>query len=182
MDIHSFRLQHRRWWRRFIVLLVGLAAVGLGALIWMIWKSLTGQPIEHLRELGIATVGGLAALLFFLYKQHHDETTLFVDLFRDFNARFDALNDPLNRIAEKLEAHPERPLRAAERQVLFDYFNLCAEEHLFASAGYIDPAVWTAWRRGMRHFASVPAIRALWTEELTSGSYYGFTLSLVDRD
>jgi hypothetical protein len=159
-----------------------LAVLSALAVCSIIWTTITGHPVEHVRELAVAAVGGVAALLFFLYKQHHDETTLFVDLFRDFNNRFDALNDPLNRIAENLEAEPGRPLRATEKQVLFDYFNLCAEEHLFASAGYIDPAVWLAWRRGMRYFANVPAIRALWADELASGSYYGFTLDIVDRD
>jgi hypothetical protein len=64
-----------------------------------------------------------------------------------------------------------------DRQVLMDYFNLCAEEYLYFNAGYIDTSVWKSWMRGMKAYAAVPAIRGLWEKELQSGSYYGFSLS-----
>jgi hypothetical protein len=56
---------------------------------------------------------------------------------------------------------------------LFDYFNLCGEEYLFYSQGYVYPEVWKAWFNGMEFFRPNPRIRQLWNEELKTGSYYG---------
>lgn len=67
-------------------------------------------------------------------------------------------------------------LSFSDRQVLFDYFNLCAEEYLYHKSGFIDSDVWTSWIHGMRVFAAAPRIRSLWEAELNAGSYYGFTL------
>jgi hypothetical protein len=72
-------------------------------------------------------------------------------------------------------------LAADDKQLLYDYFNLCAEEYLYFKSGYVDAEVWQSWLRGMKLFASNPEIRRLWQEELESGSYYGFTLALIDE-
>ncbi len=71
-------------------------------------------------------------------------------------------------------------MTAEDTQVLYDYFNLSAEEYLYFKSGYIDGEVWAAWLRGMKYFATRPAIRRVWAEELQSGSYYGFTLAIID--
>ena len=102
-----------------------------------------------------------------------------MDLFRQFNERYDKLNDKLNAIATQ---SPETMLTLEQKQVLFDYFNLCGEEWLYFKAGYIDPAVWEAWREGMRFFLRAPDIRRLWTAELDGGSYYGFSIGLIEQD
>jgi hypothetical protein len=175
----GFKLRRRRTlpWA-----LGALAVLSLLALVGVVLAGRYGSEFSHVREFAIAAVGGTAALLYFLYKQHLDETRLFLDLFRDFNARFDKLNDRLNAIVGGLQAEPGASLTDADRQTLFDYFNLCAEEFLFAEAGCLDPEVWKSWRRGMRVFAAPAAIRSLWEGELASGSYYGFSLQVVDRD
>ncbi len=46
---------------------------------------------------------------------------------------------------------------AGDEKILYDYFNLCAEEFLFQEADYIDEKVWQSWLRGMAHFAEDPA-------------------------
>jgi len=38
------------------------------------------------------------------------------------------------------------------RELLFSYFNLCAEEYFFHKAGYVDQDVWKSWYRGMSVF------------------------------
>lgn len=128
-------------------------------------------------ELSLSVVGGVAALFHFLYSQHNSHTDRFVALFRDFNARFDHLNNRLNRIAT---APVSEVLGADDLQTLYDYFNLCAEEYLFYDTGYIDEAVWKAWLRGMAYFAGKSDIRRVWESELKQDSYYGFNLGLVD--
>jgi len=126
-------------------------------------------------QLLLGVVTAIAALFYFLYKQHVDETRLFKELFTEFNHRYDRLNNRLNEI---IRGDPTVKLKDKERAVVFDYFNLCAEEHFFHDAHYIDEAVWNAWRHGMAFFFDNPRVRDLWNEDCESAdqraSYYDF--------
>lgn len=64
--------------------------------------------------------------------------------------------------------------------LLYDYFNLCAEEYFYYKSGYIDIDVWQSWVEGMKYYASNPEIRRIWLSELQSGSYYGFPPNLLN--
>lgn len=136
-------------------------------------------------ELVVPVTGLLAGLGYFLYAQHLQETRLFVDVFRQFNERYDHLNKDMNRIRESGTIQPavetEKMLPAQDKQILFDYFNLCAEEYLYFKSGYIDKQVWHSWCCGMAFFAESKEVRRLWEAELKSQSYYGFSLSLLDN-
>lgn len=127
----------------------------------------------------LPTVAAAAGFAYFLYSQHLAETRLFTELFRQFTAKYDALNERLNEIASR---DATSMLSLADKQLLFDYFNLCAEEYLYYKTGFIDAEVWTSWRRGMAEFAKARHIRSLWGAELAAGSYYGFTLQLLDSN
>ncbi len=157
------RRQSYQWWFAGTA-----AAAGLGFYL---------LPVEkQTPELLISLLGSIAAFFHFLYAQHSSNTERFVALFKDFNARYDAINDDLNRIREL----PGTALmEAKDKQRLYDYFNLCAEEFLYFKGGYIDAEVWASWLRGMAYFASSDTIRTIWSRELEQGSYYGFKLSLL---
>jgi hypothetical protein len=118
----------------------------------------------------LTAVGGITA---FLYSKHNHETELFLDLFRDFNSRYDNLNEKLNEIYNRPK---DEELKPTDHGLLYDYFNLCAEEQMFARAGCIDSSVWRAWQNGMRYFAQDPEIRDFWQRELQQDSYYGFRI------
>jgi hypothetical protein len=92
-------------------------------------------------------------------------------LFTDFNIRYDALNDELNAI---LFGPSDGSLSPHEREHLFKYFNLCAEEYFFYEVGYIDRHVWESWYRGMGVFFKHSRIQALWEQDCKADSYYGF--------
>ena len=124
-------------------------------------------------------LGSIATLFHFLYTQHNLNTDRFIKLFNEFNARFDDLNDDLNRI--RLLPVDVLLIDTKDQQYLYDYFNLCAEEYLYFKSGYIDKEVWIYWCLGMGYFASNEAIRFVWTRELKQGSYYGFTLEPIDH-
>ena len=126
----------------------------------------------------LSITGAVAAFVHFLYSQHNHNTEWFISLFRDFNARYDRLNDKLNALLLRDGA---LLLTTEDKQLLYDYFNLCAEEYLYFKSGYVDTEVWYSWLRGMKYFASNPEVRRLWKEELESDSYYGFTLALIDE-
>jgi len=155
----ALRLHNKRWYP--CIFLIGSTAVVAGL------HPATGNRPELL----LSCIGALAGFTHFLYRQHLDETKLFKELFVEFNARYDKMNDGLNKI---LYGPTKGDLSESERDFLFSYFNLCSEEHLFYRAGYIDQNVWISWCKGMDMFLKHPRIIALWESERESGSYYGF--------
>lgn len=138
-------------------------------------------PQKEALNLYLPVTVGIAGFTHFLYMQHHQNTQLFVNLFKEFNERYDRLNEQLNAIVE----NNSEELTVQDRKVLFDYFNLCAEEYLFYKSGYIDKDVWRSWLAGMEYFARKAAVRKLWKSETSESetkenSYYGFSLNLFD--
>ena len=105
----------------------------------------------------------------FVQKQKLEELRLFKELFTEFNARYDKLQDALR-------SQTDCRLSTDERRVVFEYFNLCAEEYFFYRLGYIKPAAWVAWQNGMRTYLANPRIRQLWAEDSASDSFYGLRM------
>lgn len=165
---HIFSLGKRSQYP--VIFLIAAAALLTGVLLVV--------PPPKQTDFFLPAVAGAAGFAYFLYTQHLQETRLFADLFRQFNERYDKLNDRLNRIAIQGNV---AILNVDEKQVLFDYFNLCGEEYLYFKTGFIDSEVWRSWGNGMRFFASVPHIRDLWISELEGDSYYGFTLECIAK-
>ncbi|MDP1653750.1 MAG: hypothetical protein Q8L56_13615 [Rhodocyclaceae bacterium] len=163
-----FSLRQRNY---FPWLFVGLAVAANAAAFLLL-------PAKLSPEFFLSITGAVAALVHFLYSQHNHNTERFVSLFRDFNTKYDKLNNRLNALLLK---DGGLLLTTEDKQLLYDYFNLCAEEYLYFKSGYIDTEVWTSWLNGMKHFASNAEVRRLWREELKSGSYYGFSLVLLDE-
>lgn len=129
-------------------------------------------------EVYFAAVAAVAGFVHFLYAEHNHTTDRFIALFAEFNRRYDCMNGSLNKLYEDLS--PDKTLLSVkEKSLLYDYFNLCAEEYLYYKAGYIDEDVWKAWLSGMKFFADNPVICDLWVKELGSDSYYGFKLDIV---
>lgn len=121
----------------------------------------------------IATVVGvLLSISYFLQKQKLEETRLFRELFKECNARYDALNDRLAEISEMGDAE----LSGDDRQTVVDYLNLCGEEYLYFKLGYIEPSVWQAWSNGMKAVVASPPIERVWRIEKKTGSYYDLPL------
>ena len=83
----ALRLQNRRWFP-----FIFLGSVLLFAAIWFRFLA------EHRPEPLLSGIVALAGFGHFLYRHHLDETKLFKELFVEFNARYDILNDGLNKI------------------------------------------------------------------------------------
>ncbi len=125
-----------------------------------------------------ALVSGVAAtavsITFFTQQQKISEVRLFKELFTEFNHRYDKMNGDL----EDLEAIHEE-LGSEHRKIIVDYFNMCAEEYLFRSRGYIPDEVWRSWCQGMLDYISVEPFRSIWNEEVAKGCYYGLSTEVV---
>jgi hypothetical protein len=126
----------------------------------------------------ISVLGVTVGFTTFLFTQQLQETRLFTELFKEFNGRYNHMSAQLSKIAETSETG----IHGDDRQVLMNYFNLCAEEYLYYSNGYIDAAAWRAWSIGMKFYADISDIRRIWEQEIAGGSYYGFTLRELDRN
>lgn len=119
----------------------------------------------------LTSIGVLLGLFHFIQKQKLDEMRLCHELFKDFNARYNELNDELMIITkEGLIKNPD-----ADCSIIIDYFNLCGEEYFYYSRGYIDPVVWKAWRKGMMEYLENPEIKRIWNNEKHKESYYGLS-------
>lgn len=120
-----------------------------------------------------AAIAGALGFCYFVQQQKLAETALFHELFKDFNARYDKLN---GRLAELL---PERELSLEQRNIIVDYFNLCAEEYLFYQQGYIPRTVWRSWCRGMAWYLKRHPFKDVWNDEFQTESFYGLSLEII---
>jgi hypothetical protein len=149
-------------------------AFSLGCLAVLVLARSFALKIEFTYML-LAAVGGTTA---FLYAQHTRDIQLFRELFHEFNERYSTLDGALNEILNRPEG---QLLNTKDKELLISYFNLCAEEYMYAAVGYIDSRVWDAWHGGMCYFDKDPEIHEFWKDELQQASYYGFTLSPIPR-
>jgi hypothetical protein len=121
--------------------------------------------VDTQRTLALTALGTVLSLAYFFQKQKLDETKLFKELFVEFNTRYEKLSGALDRL---------------DPDAIKKYFDLCAEEYLFYSRGYIHPDAWRAWLNGMRFVFSQEKVKTLWDEEkarildAAGSSYYGF--------
>lgn len=152
-------IQRHYWW------------ISIAGFVGLLVLFLTGRYSDQ--TLLIAAITALLSFAFFIQKQKLEELKLFTDLFRDFNKRYERLNDKLNALT-KLPADHE--LTDVETNQLFDYFNLCAEEYFYFKRGLIPIEVWKSWINGMKEYYKKHTIRELWDKELKQGSYYGFSI------
>jgi hypothetical protein len=161
-----------KYWMYDNYLWIVAALLIAGIVIHMIASVLGRASIEIL----ISWTGIVVAFFYFIHKQGLEEVRLFNELFKECNARYDGLNEQLNRIVSE-----NKELSVDEKNLLYDYFNLCGEEYIYYRRGYIYPEVWTAWCNGMKYFMKNGYIKKLWEEEERLGSYYGLTLAEIER-
>lgn len=128
--------------------------------------------IPKLIENRLEILGVVLGLYYFLHQQKLAEAQFFQVNFKDFNERYDKLNDFLLHAVEKDQ------LSEVNRDKFIDYFNLCAEEYLLYEKGYIPNNVWASWVQGMSYYWSFKCVKELWLQEKVE-SYYGFSFERI---
>ncbi len=129
---------------------------------------------DNLRAISTLIVSAIVALIAYCfqkanYKLAHEKMEN--ELFRDFNGRYDFLNDSLSKLAEitsieQLTSTPSLIKNKTMHNVVIDYFNLCAEQYYWKEKGRISNEIWKAWHKGMKYYYnSYPVIKELWDEE-----------------
>ena len=163
VDVKHWVLRHYLWVALILLLSTVATVVLLRPTDWK-WLPIMGIPFTFLIT---------------VQKQKTEELSLFKQLFTEFNHRYDGLNAKLNAIPNE---PMEKEIEGDERNLLFDYFNLCGEEYLFYEQGYIYPQVWKAWYNGMKIFRRNPRVKNFWDKELKNDSYYGLSFSDLLED
>jgi hypothetical protein len=144
--------------------------ISLAILVAFAFYLLRGPHDDYHITWTLCVTAGVIAFIFFGQKQQIEEMRLFAQMFREFNARYEKLNDELNAI---YQGDSEEPLTHSEHECLNAYFNLCGEEYLCFKLGYIDPGVWKSWQNGITHYLKNDRICTKWLQEAETGSYYG---------
>ena len=151
-----------------------LFIMGALSILWFIISPKTTADLNLL----LVGFGGLISFFYFVLKQQSEELELFTRLFREFNGRYDKLNEDLNRIKADTS---EDEFSKKDENLLYDYFNLCSEEYLYYKRGFIYPEVWKAWCNGIDYFLENKRIGNLWDEEeKNAASYYGLTRKEIE--
>ncbi|MCP4179613.1 MAG: hypothetical protein GY756_17785 [bacterium] len=121
-----------------------------------------------------AALGIIATFYFGVSKTQMENDKFFKKLFRDFNLRYTELNESLYHITGSSKSIEK--LTFKEKDKIYDYFNLCAEEYYWYKKNRINKTVWQSWKNGMNFWYSKPIIKEMWEKELANSnskaSYY----------
>ncbi len=110
---------------------------------------------------------GLGATIFYSQTSTNRENDkIFKELFTEFNARYDALNNKLGEIVSKIQVDGSNNILLEDKMIIIDYFNLCAEEYFWYKKGRIDEKIWKSWNAGMNYWHRYKIIQELWGEEI----------------
>lgn len=154
----------KNYWR--IAFFGAVLGIGLVAIFT------TGQKASLIGSIIAAALG----FCYFAQQQKLAEISLFKELFIEFNRRYDTLNERLRLIATSGEPPDE-----AAVQAIICYFNLCGEEYLFFTEGYIHPEAWRSWCAGMLWYFEREPFISVWNQENATNSYYGLSLDVIRR-
>ncbi len=136
----------------------------------------------------IGVFGGLLTYRFNKNSKQHFEQTekiekdrLMKELFTEFNLRYDKINNPLNKIAnksfKKWQNYDDKK-QSKYYGVIIDFFNICAEEYYWFKEGRLDKKIWNAWHKGMNDiFNKGEIIQMLWEEECQNEGFKSYYIS-----
>jgi hypothetical protein len=108
------------------------------------------------------------------------------ELFTEFNKRYDNLNGDLNYICSIskdffLEFNMAEDTQRLEG-IIYDFFNLCAEEHYWNRKKRIPKRVWRSWEKGMNDiYNKSEVIRHYWDEECKNEGYLSYYIDRKDE-
>ena len=126
-------------------------AFGLVSLIFVLCGAVPGLRTWSFLY---PALGSVLGLFYFVFKQHLEEIRLFKELFTEFNARYDAMNE---RLYLECAASLDKPLGKEQIAFLYDYFNLCGEEYLYYRKGFIYPEGVVRVAEGHADFSPIPS-------------------------
>lgn len=144
------------------------------AIILVIVAFSTYLCYKYDEKLLLGALGVIVTFYFGITKTQMENDRLFKELFRDFNLRYSELNECLYNITDSDKTIES--LSFKEKDKIYDYFNLCAEEYYWFKKNRINKNVWYSWKEGMKYWYSKPLIKEMWMNEVSDSnakaSYY----------
>lgn len=143
-------------------------------------KTETLEIVKAFTPAFLGLVGLAITLIFSIANKILNNQKMEKELFKEFNERYNSLNEDLRSIASETKFEDLITLvsKTVEGKtldlVLIDYFNLCAEEYYWKKRKRIGSEIWNAWHEGMIYYYKFPAVKELWRRECETGwrSYY----------
>ncbi|MCB0741155.1 MAG: hypothetical protein KDB92_08935 [Chitinophagaceae bacterium] len=153
-------------YRQILIIIIFILLIA-GAIYYYLRKNIDGNLL-------FGSIGSLITIFFGYIKFQIENDTMFNQLFTDFNNRYtNKQNDLLN----SLRNDDEYKFKTGEKNLIYDYFNLCAEEFLWFKKGRIPKRVWFAWENGIRENLKIPIINEMFKAEILTKegrtSFYG---------
>jgi len=109
------------------------------------------------------------------------EEKLEKELFKEFNERYDNLNEDLIEARDNYMYADKKDKLLLSKSII-DYFNLCAEEYYWREKGRISDKIWFSWRTGMIfNYKSSTLIQELWDVECENEGYKSYYLTNKDE-
>lgn len=142
---------------------------------------ITAYAYNHIKiEVFIGLLGVIASLYFGILKYKMENDKMFQELFTSFNERY---NDDFNNLMNSLKKKPNKVLKkTGDKNLIIDYFNLCAEEFLWYRKNRIPKEVWDAWKAGIIENLEIKQVLEVYISETKSKrgkkSYYGLVEEL----
>lgn len=92
------------------------------------------------------------------------------ELFKEFNERYDSLNDGLMMLSEEMNIQELKSTKLEVSgkslyNIVIDYFNLCAEQYYWKKKNRISNEIWLAWNKGMMQYYKIQVVKDLWEME-----------------
>lgn len=133
----------------FFLLIIFAIGIAIGIVILFIKDLLPcGKEFETIIGVIILYIG----LAVNLINIKATDDKFFKDLFKEFNSRFNTMNESLNAVRDGKDSHSIDGKLQTKEAIILDYLNLCSEEYLWYSKGRIDYKVWENWRKGMNYY------------------------------
>mgnify|MGYP006909075328 CR=1 FL=1 len=157
-----------------VFVIINLLALTIGLIVFDAYKSI--------EVLGAIIATGISLSLG-LQQSKIQNDIIFKELFIEFNHTYNTkFNDTLEVIVIECQENNSRELNPAERQIVIDYLNLCAEEYLWKTLHRIPNKVWNSWEKGIVFYLNQPIInKVVISEKLQRGSYYGLFEHLKNK-
>ncbi len=149
----------------------------IGIIIFFFLLRSYSSYIDDKIALGLIVLS--TTIYFGLLKYRIENDRVFKQLFDSFNERY---SKEFNDLIKKARDVNEYELILDDKNIIIDYFNLCAEEYLWYERGRIPYKVWISWRSGILENLKVKQVRKVYDMEMRteegSKSYYGLEKEL----
>jgi hypothetical protein len=144
------------------------------------------EILEIVKTFTPITLGAIGIIITLLYSSANKKLShqkMEKDLFKEFNERYDSLNDSLSLLSdiktiEELKSTESLIDKKSMYNILIDYFNLCAEQFYWKNKDRISPEIWKSWHSGMNYYYSnFPIVKELWRCEIANEGYISYYLN-----